>query len=62
MTVANDEQHRRLVAVLGDIIAEAGVPAVLRAVAHIMGCLGSVTGGVVSEAAAIEAWVEEDRG
>jgi hypothetical protein len=51
---------------LADIVRELvdrhGLPATLQALAHTMADIGSVTGGVVSEAANIERWLATQEG
>jgi hypothetical protein len=43
--------------ILLDLVAQQGLTTVLQELAHVMADLGSVTGGIVSEACAIEAWL-----
>ena len=45
--------------ILRKLVAQHGLPAALQALAHIMADIGSVTGGVVSEAASIEQWLAQ---
>jgi hypothetical protein len=40
-----------------DLVVQYGLPAVLQTVARIMARRGSVTGGIVGEAAGIEGWL-----
>ena len=43
--------------ILRKLVAQHGLPATLQALARVMEDIGSVTGGVVSEAASIEWWL-----
>jgi hypothetical protein len=45
--------------ILLDLVVEHGLPAVLQALARIMGSIGSVTGGIVSEVAGVEGWLQQ---
>jgi hypothetical protein len=45
--------------ILRKLVAQHGLPAALQTLAHIMADIGSVTGGVVSEAASIEQWLAQ---
>jgi hypothetical protein len=44
-----------------DLVVQQGLAAVLEELARVMAEIGSVTGGIVSEAAAIEAWLATQR-
>jgi hypothetical protein len=40
-----------------DLVVQYGLPAVLQALARVMGTIGSVTSGIVSEVAGVEGWL-----
>ena len=42
---------------LFDLVVQDGLPAVLQALARVMGSIGSVTTGIVSEVAGVEGWL-----
>ena len=42
-----------------DLVVEHGLLAVLQALARVMGSIGSVTGGIVSEVARVEGWLQQ---
>ena len=42
---------------LFDLVVQYGLPAVLQALARVMGSIGSVTTGIVSEVAGVEGWL-----
>jgi hypothetical protein len=44
-----------------DLVVQYGLPTVLRALAHTMADMGAVTGGLVSEVAGVEAWLQQLR-
>ncbi len=47
---------------LRHLVQQHGVPAVLQTLALVMGDTGNVTGGVVSEVAAVEEWLASQPG
>lgn len=51
------EPHDTLLA----LVAQHELPVVLEELAHVMANIGSVTGGVISEVAAIENWLANQR-
>lgn len=51
------EAENNLKDTLLDLVVQQGLATVLQELAHVMADLGSVTGGIVSEAGAIEAWL-----
>lgn len=42
-----------------DLVVQYGLPAVLQALARVMGSIGSVTSGIVSEVAGVEGWLQQ---
>jgi hypothetical protein len=42
-----------------DLVVQYGLPAVLQALARVMGTIGSVTSGIVSEVAGVEGWLQQ---
>ena len=50
-------EAERLRETLLELVEQQGLATVLQELAHVMAEIGSVTGGLVSEAAAIEAWL-----
>jgi hypothetical protein len=47
---------------LRDLVGQHGLPTVLQTLARIMADTGSVTGGIISEVAAIEEWLAAQHG
>ena len=52
-----DDGHNLAVTAIHTLVGQHDLPTVLRAVASVMAASGNVTGGMISEAADLEAWL-----